>query len=97
MQIPVLIEPIANGFRAHTGEPLPLTAEGATREEALRWVKEKIQEQISQGAELVTLEAPADNPWPPMFGVFRDDPDFDAWQEAIAEYRRQVDEDPLAR
>ena len=29
MQIPVLIEPVAaNGFRARSGEPLPLTAEG---------------------------------------------------------------------
>ncbi len=31
MQIPVLVEPIANiGFRARSGEPLPVSADGAT-------------------------------------------------------------------
>ena len=36
MQIPILIEPIAgNGYRASGGEPLALTADGATHEEAL--------------------------------------------------------------
>jgi hypothetical protein len=31
------------------------------------------------------------NPWLSGAGMFRDDPLFDEWQRAIAEYRREVD------
>lgn len=31
------------------------------------------------------------NPWLEGAGMFRDDPLFDAWQHAIAEYRREAD------
>lgn len=37
------------------------------------------------------------NPWEKIQGIFKDDPMFDEWQAAIAEYRRQVDEDPNIR
>jgi hypothetical protein len=30
------------------------------------------------------------NPWLAGAGLFRDDPLFDEWQQAIAEYRREV-------
>ncbi len=96
MQIPVLIEPIAgNGYRARGGEPVPLVAEGATREEALAKLKEQFQTRLSNGAELVPLEVPPPlHPWLEFAGMFKDDPYFDEWQEAIAENRRKADEDP---
>jgi hypothetical protein len=31
------------------------------------------------------------NPWLAGAGMFRDDPLFDEWQRAIAEYRRELD------
>ena len=34
-----------------------------------------------------------ENPWNAVAGMFRDEPLFDEWQEAIADYRRKVDED----
>ena len=40
------------------------------------------------------MEVPADNPWLAMAGIFRDDPTFDEWQEAIAENRRRDEADP---
>jgi hypothetical protein len=96
MQLSVLIEPVpANGYRARCGEPLPLTAEGATPEEALQKLRELVQSRLMGGARLVTLEVPdGDNPWRQMAGMYKDDPLFDEWQRAIAEYRRQVEEDP---
>jgi hypothetical protein len=95
MEIPVLIEPVpGSGFRAKAGALFAFTAEGSTPDEALRRFKEKILEQLIGGAELVSLDVPANKPWLEAFGVFRDDPDFDAWQEAMAEYRRQVEADP---
>jgi hypothetical protein len=99
MEIPVLIEPVSgNGYRASTGEPLALSAEGATDEEALAKLRKAIEGRLAGGAQLVPLQVPGvENPWLRMEGIYKDDPLFDEWQEAIAEYRRQVDLDPGAR
>ncbi len=96
MHIPVLIEPVeGNGFRARGGEPLALSAEGATEEEALRRLREQIDDRLASGTRLVSLQVPArGNPWTEFAGMFKDDPHFDEWQEAIAENRRKADADP---
>ena len=96
MKIPVLIEPIANdGFRATGGPPFEVTAQGTTREEALARLREAIDHRMVEGSVLVPLEIDTteENPWTAVAGMFRDEPLFDEWQEAIAEYRRKVDED----
>lgn len=96
MQIPVLIERVnSNGYRARTGEPLVLVAEGATEEEALRHLREVIHQRVTEGAKLTALEVgDGDQPWKGFAGWLRDDPMYDEWQEAIEEYRRQVEEGP---
>ena len=33
------------------------------------------------------------DPWTDLFGVFKDDPYFDEWQQAIREYRERCDRD----
>ena len=65
MQIPVLIELIAESrFRAKSGEPLPLSAEGATQDEALQKLRDLIDGQLQNGTRLMTLEVPGqENPW----------------------------------
>jgi hypothetical protein len=96
MNIPILIEPIAsNGFRATGGAPFDLSAEGATRDEALQRLRAEIDRRMAGGATVVPLEITPleENPWVQGAGMFRDDPQFDEWQAAIQEYRRQVDED----
>jgi len=95
MKIAVLIEPIANdGFRATGGSPFDVTAQGTTREEALARLREAIDHRMAEGSVLVPLEIDAteENPWDAVAGMFRDEPLFDEWQEAIDEYRRKVDE-----
>jgi hypothetical protein len=96
MQIPILIEPVAGkGYRARGGEPLALTAEGATAEEALEKLRDLFDHRLAGGAQLVPLEVPdSDNPWMKMAGIFKDDPLFDDWQQAIADYRQKVEDDP---
>jgi predicted RNase H-like HicB family nuclease len=97
MQIPVLIEPVAeNGFRARVGEPLPLSAEGPTPEEAIRRLRAAIAEQLQNGKQLVSLELPAaDNPWLAMAGIHdANDPLVQEWKEAMAAYRQEVEDDP---
>ena len=89
MEIAVLIEPVpGKGYRARGGEPFALEAEGSTKEEALRRLRELISSRIEGGAELVSLNVPAgENPWVSFAGMFKDDPLFDDWQDAIAERR----------
>jgi hypothetical protein len=96
MQIPVLIEPVAgNGFRARGGEPLSLTAEGTTPGEALQSLRHLIDARLGAGAQLVALDVQGtEHPWLPFAGMFQDDPLIDEWKQAMAHYRRAVDEDP---
>jgi hypothetical protein len=96
VQIPVLIEPTGgNGFRARGGEPLALTAEGATREEALARLKEQFQARLRTGAELIPLELGAEpNPLAEFVGMFKDDPLLKRWKQAMADYRRKIDRKP---
>src|SRR6266404_4621428 len=96
MQIPVLIEPIpSNGYRATTGLPLVVSAEGATREEALLHLQQAVQSRLSDGAEIAAVEiATKEHPLARFAGMFKDNPLFDEWQQAIADYRQQVEDDP---
>jgi predicted RNase H-like HicB family nuclease len=95
MEIPVLIEPVdSNGYRVTTGQPLTLSAKGATREEALAHLRQALQARLRAGAEIASLEvSSAEHPLTRFAGMFRDNPLFDAWQKAIADYRQHVDED----
>jgi hypothetical protein len=97
MELPVLVEMLPGPvFRARTGEPLALTAEGATREEALQKLRDLIHSRLTIGVQLLSLEIkPPDNPWMPMAGIYdKDDPLIKEWKQAMAENRRLADEDP---
>jgi len=97
MHIPVLIEPMdSNGYRVTTGQPLGLTAEGATREEALGQLRQRLQHRLSAGAEIALVEiVSAPHPLAPYAGMFKDNPLFEAWQQAIADSRRLADEESV--
>lgn len=95
MKISVLIEPLnGKGFRATGGEPLAIIAEGATREEALDRLKAEVQARLKAGAEIVSLEVePEEHPLLKYAGMYKDDPMFEEWIQAIEDYRDQVDKD----
>jgi hypothetical protein len=95
MQIPILIEPVAgNGYLARGGEPLALTAEGASQEEALANLKEKLQARLCNGAVVVSLElALQPHPLAEFAGMFKGDPLIKEWKKSMAAYRRKVDKD----
>lgn len=100
MEIPVLIEPVAgNGYIAKTGEPLALTAEGATRQEAISKLRELLSARTGNGSEVMILNLPgkaSPNPWVEFAGMFKDDPYFDDVVEIMAENRRKMDAEPDA-
>jgi predicted RNase H-like HicB family nuclease len=93
MQIPILIEPIAgNGYRARGGEPLALTADGASQEEALANLKQKLEAKLCNGAVVVSLELPSQtHPLTEFAGMFKDDPLLKEWKKSMAAYRCKVD------
>lgn len=95
MQITVLVEQM-NGkvFRASCGEPFRLSAEADTRAEVLAKLKADVDARLTSGAEVVPMEVGApENPWLKMAGMYKDDPMFDEWKQAMAEYRDQVEKD----
>ena len=97
MQIPVLVEALGeNHFRAEAPHPVALTAEGRSSEEAVQRLRDKIAATVADGKQIVPLEIPLkqDHPWLPYIGQFENDPLFDQWQAAIADYRREQSNDP---
>jgi hypothetical protein len=97
MQIPILVEPVNNnGYRATCGPPLAVSAEGATRAEAVDKLEILLREQLRNGVEIVAAEVPArviDNPWAKYAGMFKDDPMFAEMLEIMKENRRKDEED----
>jgi len=96
MQIPVLVEPVANnGFRAKAGEPLSLTAEGATAEEAVRNLRAAMDCQLKNGKQLLSVDFTAENPWLAMAGMHNpNDPIIQEWKKEMAAYRQEVEDNP---
>ena len=97
MNIQVLLEPVENnGYRATSGPPLALSAEGATRDEALAKLREQAAARLRTGSQLVSLEVtPPENPWLAIAGTLDpNDPLTQEWKEAMEEYRQQVENDP---
>src|SRR5262249_21211737 len=98
MAIQVLIERVGkNGFRATSGEPLPLSVEAPTREAAVAKLKKRLSKRLRSGAELISVElaTPSEqNPWVEFAGMFKDDPLIEDWKRSMAEYRRQKDAEP---
>ncbi|HET6384718.1 MAG TPA: hypothetical protein VFJ58_15105 [Armatimonadota bacterium] len=93
MEISVVVEPVENvGYRA-TG--LGLSAEGASSEAALQRLQEQIEERIARGVRIVSLQVPKDkNPWLRFAGGLKDHALADRWEQAMADYRMEVDSQP---
>ncbi len=90
MQIPVLVEPVANnGYRARSGEPLPLSAEGPTAQDAMRNLEALVAQRLKGGAQMHSMQVPAtEHPWRSLAGIYAGDPLFEEWREIMAERRR---------
>jgi hypothetical protein len=96
MHITVLLEPTeGQKYRASSGLPLRAEAEGASREEALGKLREQIEHKIRSGVEILTLEVGTlEHPWIRFAGTLKDEPLFEEWDQAMAQYRASIDNDP---
>lgn len=90
MDIAVLVEPVgSNGYRAECSAPLRLVAEAPTREEAIRKLRELIDQRLASGGEIVTLQVGAgEHPLARFAGMFRDDPLLGPWKAEMEAYCR---------
>lgn len=82
-------------FVAHVCQWAGIAAEGDTEEEALCKVRARIQS-LMAGGRIVQLEVdikPEEHPWRQFAGMFADDPDWEAFQQSIREYRAEIDRD----
>lgn len=98
MQIDVLLKPSGgDGYTATVGKPFDVTAHGTTEEGTLACLRERVEETLTGGAKVVSMTIPfasdAEAAWEAGRGMFKDDPMFDDWLAAIAEFRRQRDAD----
>src|SRR5215471_17729729 len=80
-------------FAAATAQPITLSTEGSTCDEALERLRALAQQRLTAG-EMVCLDIPevsVPHPWVPFAGIWKDHPDLDAVLEHIAAARRQLD------
>src|SRR5947209_13798632 len=91
VELSALVQQVqGNGYRAWTGEPVPASAEGATREEALARLRVLIQQQMQNGIEVVRMQiaAPRGTPIWPDDELTRD------WLAGIAAAREAANHKP---
>lgn len=97
MRIPVLIESLPDQTYRATQAAWAVSAEGATSEEALGRLRSELKRRIASGDQMISMEvdeAPADSghPLARFAGCMKDEPLYEEWQRAVAEYRTQCDQ-----
>ena len=86
MSISILVEPAADGFRAAAGGPLDLSADADSAVGAVAALRAMIADRLRGGAILIE-QAVAGPPSPIPVMPLADNPLFDDWLAAVAEYR----------
>lgn len=98
MDIPVLLEPTPTGWRATTGAPLNLAAEGPDKDAVLADVRAQAGAKLSGGATVVSLSVPVMtmdfDGLEKLVAEMAANPFFDEWMKGIAEYRAEVNVPP---
>jgi hypothetical protein len=91
MQIHVVVEPAAgSGYVARTGMPYNCDAHGATEDEAVENLKQRVA-----AAKVIALDVPdGANPWVALAGYMKDDPMWEVWRKAIEENREREANEP---
>ena len=100
MEIPVFLEPLpGGGFEARSADALGFTAQGDTPDAALRQLREMIATRAASGTILTSIEIPTRKEAHSYLGggMYKNDPLYDEWRQAVEEYRQQVEDDPDRR
>jgi tRNA(fMet)-specific endonuclease VapC len=95
MTYDVLLTKKGDKFVARVCQWPAIVAESDTEEDALRKAKVSLQSLLA-GGRIVQLEVdikPEEHPWQQFAGMFADDPDWEALQASMREYREEIDRD----
>jgi predicted RNase H-like HicB family nuclease len=95
MTYDVLLTKKADKFVARVCQWPTIVEESDTEEDALRKVRASLRSLLA-GGRIVQLEVemkPEEHPWLQFAGMFADDPDWEAFQASIREYREEIDRD----
>ena len=97
-RVPILIEPLAEQrYRATGGGPFVDSVEAESPAAAMAKLEVSIKTRLAQGGRIALLDLPVDeNPWLEGAGMWRDDPFFEEWQQAVQDCRREADRNPDA-
>ncbi len=87
MELAVSVAPHAGGFRASTGGPLDLTADGPTADAAVGALRELVFDRVGTGV-LRTIHVPEVERALEAAARVGENPQFDAFLEELAEHRR---------
>jgi hypothetical protein len=95
MEIQILVEPAAgNGYRAESSFPA-LSAEGPTADAATENLRQMLTSRLVAATRLVTVQlGPAPHPLAAQGGMYKDEPLYEAWRQAIEDYRNERENDP---
>jgi hypothetical protein len=93
MELPVIIErlPDSRGYTARLATPIPLSAEGATAEEAHRELAALLRRRLAEGVELRSLTVPVPGGTGPAAGWLPDDELTRDWLQHMEDYRAECD------
>jgi hypothetical protein len=97
MKILILIERLSRDqYRARSGEPLSMTAEGTSSQDAVWKLQQLIREKLRSGSELTEFTIPVTEArsWPPAPIYDKDDPMIQEWIEIMKENRQKAEEEP---
>jgi predicted RNase H-like HicB family nuclease len=93
MTYDVLLTRKENKFIACVRQWPVIIVEGESEEEVLRQAQADLQALLA-GGRIIQLELdakPAAHPWQPFAGMFADDPDWEAFQQSMQQYREEMD------
>lgn len=88
MELPVLVLPQSSGFRASTGGPLDLAADGPTPDAAVTALHSLVAAKLNGGGHIRTLTLTAVDSITAAARKLGESPLFDDWVREVDEYRR---------
>lgn len=94
MEVPVLVEPVPAGFRAATGTPVPLSADGPSADAAVAALHTLLADRLRAGGRLRTLTVSDADAITAAARAVGENPLFGEWVQAIDDYRKAANTVP---
>lgn len=91
MEIAVIVEPHAGGYRARCRHPVEAEATGHSRFDARQALEAILAAHVAGPFTVLPLEVTPDKPWIAFAGTIPDDSVTEEWLDAVAENRRRQD------